>query len=142
MIGDAEVFTRRSLRSMEILRGMHDVTFEQWQLSAFDTDVYWARHELPHFAEVFAELKTKDVKLAKRVWPYLQHLLKWDAKITVDSTAATLCHAWYEQLYGWGYPGEEMRECCHDQPLKQLEALARAAENLQEQHGLLEGSLR
>ncbi|NOZ40974.1 MAG: penicillin acylase family protein, partial [Planctomycetes bacterium] len=135
MIGDAEQRRRRALRSLEILRAMNGVTFEQWQAAAFDTEVYWAKHELPQYAEYFQTLQQENPKLAKRVQPYLEHLLAWDAKITADSTAATLCHAWYEKLYGTGYPGEQLRERYLDQPAKQLEALALAAERLQAMHG-------
>ena len=135
MIGDAHQYRRRALRSLEILRAMNNVTFEQWQAAAFDTEVYWAKQELPHYAEHFQSLQRENPKLAKRIQPYLEHLLAWDARITVDSTAATLCHAWYEQLYGTGYPGEKVRERYLDKPTKQLEALARAAERLQAMHG-------
>ena len=138
MIGDAQAFTRRALRSAEMLRDMRDVSFDQWQQAAFDTDVYWARQELPRYAELLAELEesleAEDAALAKRVRPYLDHLLDWDVKISADSTAATLCHAWYEELYGRGYPGETIRETYRDQPAKQLEALIRAARRLQDLH--------
>lgn len=135
MIADAQTFTRRSLRSLELLREMNGVTFDQWQQAAFDTDVYWARKELPRYTKVLAELENDDPALAERVRPYLKHLLAWDAKITSDSTEAALCHAWYEQLYGWGYPGETMREIYVDESAKQLEALVQAAEGLEELHG-------
>jgi len=135
MIGDADQYRRRALRSLEILRTLDDVSFQQWQQLAFDTEVYWARQELPKFAEKFQTLEKNDPALANRVRPYLEHLLAWDAKITADSTAATLCHAWYEQLYGQGYPGETMREKYVDRPAEQLGALARAAERLQTMHG-------
>ncbi len=135
MVGDAERRTRRSLRSLEILRSMSDVTFEDWQQAAFDTEVYWARHELPEYGQHLEQVTHDDPQLARRVRPYLDHLLAWDARITVDSTAATLCHEWYEQLYGMTYPGEEMRSLYLDKPAKQLEALVRAAERLQGLHG-------
>ena len=135
MIGDADHRTLRSLRSLELLRGMSDVTFEDWQQAAFDTEVYWARHELPKYALQLEDLAHENPQLAKRMRPYLEHLLAWDARITADSTAATLCHAWYEQLYGFTYPGEELRRIYVDKPEKQLEALVRAADRLQSLHG-------
>ena len=128
MIGDADQYRRRALRSLEMLRAMDHVTFEQWQAAAFDTEVYWAKHELPAYAEYFKQLQREDPKSAKRIEPYLGHLLAWDARITLNSTAATLCHAWYEQLYGPGYPGEQLRVRYLGNPAQQLEALARAAE--------------
>lgn len=132
LIGDADQFRRRALRSLEILRAMNDISFEQWQAAAFDTQVYWAKQELPRYAEHLQSLSPAEVK---RVKQYLDHLLAWDAKISADSTAATLCHAWYEQLFGSGYPGEQMREDYVGKPEKQLAALARAAQRLQAMHG-------
>lgn len=135
MIGDADKQTRRSLRSLEMLRGASGLTFENFQQAAFDTEVYWARHELPKYASEVQQLTVIAPDLAKEVRPYLEHLLAWDARITPESTAATLCHAWYEQLYGLRYPGEEMLERYRDKPQEQLEALVRAAERLQRLHG-------
>jgi acyl-homoserine lactone acylase PvdQ len=135
MLGDAEARTRRALRSLELLRAMDRVTFDQWQQAAFDADVYWAHQELPRYAEQFQKLAKVDPELAERVGPYLKHLLDWDGRIAFESAAATLCHAWYEQLYGRGYPGETMRKAYRDRPDKQLEALAHAAERLQAMHG-------
>ena len=135
MIGDAKMYRRRALRSLEILRAMKEVTFEQWQTAAFDTEVYWAKTQLPRYAEHFQDLQRDDPKLAQTIEPYLEHLLAWDARITVDSTAASLCHAWYEQLYGAGYPGEKIREQFAGKPQKQLAALAKAAQRLQAMHG-------
>ncbi len=135
MVGDGDRQTRRSLRSLEILRGMSNCSLADFQQAAFDTEVYWARHELPNYARELQVLVTSNPELAARVKPYLDHLLAWDARITPKSTAATLCHAWYEQLYGMTYPGEVLREIYRDKPAKQLEALARAAERLQHLHG-------
>lgn len=135
MIRDAKVENRRALRSREILRGMQGATFEQWQQAAFDTQVYWAKHELPKFAEQLEELQQTNPQAARKVQPYLLHLLAWDARINHDSTAATLCHHWYEELYGRSYPGETLREKFRDNLEAQLLALVRAAERLQALHG-------
>ena len=118
-----------------MLRGMSDISFEDFQQAAFDTEVYWARHELPKYASELEQLSNDDPELAAKVRPYLDHLLAWDARISPDSTAATLCHAWYEQLYGMKYPGEEMLERYRDKPQAQFAALVRAAERLQRLHG-------
>lgn len=135
MVGTGERQTRRASRSLEILRGMSAVSFEDWQQAAFDTEVYWARHELPKYAKELEVLVNRDPDLAAKVRPYLDHLLAWDARITPDSTAAALCHEWYEQLYGTKYPGEEMRERYRDKPAEQLATLVRAAGRLQNLHG-------
>jgi acyl-homoserine-lactone acylase len=135
MAGDADHQTRRALRSLEILRGMSNVSFDDWQAAAFDTEVYWARHELPKYAHELEQLTNDDPEFAGKVRPYLEHLLSWDAKITAESTAATLYHAWYERLYGMRYPGETIRERFRDKPAEQLAALVRAAEHLQHLHG-------
>ncbi|QDS96793.1 penicillin acylase family protein [Adhaeretor mobilis] len=135
MIRDVGVRNRRALRSLEILRGMQSTTFDQWQAAAFDTQVYWAKHELPKYADHLEALKQTQPEQAQKVRPYLAHLLAWDARITHDSTAATLCHAWYEELYGQKYPGETLRKKFQDHPDLQLLALVRTAERLQAMHG-------
>ncbi|MCA9260008.1 MAG: penicillin acylase family protein [Planctomycetales bacterium] len=132
---DAQHFNRRSQRSLEILRGMHRATFEEWQAAAFDTEVYWARHELPRYAKALETLRHDQPALAAQVRPYLDHLLAWDGRITDESTAATLCHAWYEQLYGPGYPGETLLPSYEGDDAKQLAALGRAADRLYAMHG-------
>ncbi|MBA3483744.1 MAG: penicillin acylase family protein [Pirellulales bacterium] len=135
MVGDADVRNRRSLRSLELLRGVQKMTFDDWQKAAFDTEVYWARHELPKFAKELEQLKADDPRAAEEVKPYLDHLLAWDGRITAESTAATLCQAWYELLYGPNYPGETMREQFAGDAAAQLRALPRAAEALVDLHG-------
>jgi penicillin amidase len=132
---DGDDDKRRARRSREILRQMRDVTFEEFQDAAFDTKVYWAEHELPRFAEKLAAVERTDPLLAQRVGPLLKHLLEWNGKVEMDSTAASLCEAWYEILHGSDYPGETMRKEYEDQPAAQLEALVRAAKSLQSMHG-------
>jgi acyl-homoserine lactone acylase PvdQ len=135
MVGDADVRNRRSLRSLELLRGIQKATFDDWQKAAFDTEVYWARHELPKYANELEQLKADDPRAAEEVKPYLDHLLAWDGRITAESTAATLCQAWYELLYGPNYPGETLREQFAGDAAAQLRALPRAAESLVDLHG-------
>jgi acyl-homoserine-lactone acylase len=135
MIGDGEVRNRRSLRSLEMLRAMQQTSFDQWQKAAFDTEVYWARHELPEFAKALEQLQSEDPRAAEQIKPYLDHLLAWDGRITAASTQATLCHAWYELLHGGGYPGEALRPQFRGAPAAQLRALVSAAEGLVDLHG-------
>lgn len=135
MIEDRHDDKRRAKRSREILRDLADCTFEQMQELAFDRTVYWARHALPEYEEHFRSLQKTRPQLARRIEPYLDHLRAWDCRVTPQSTAATLCEAWYELMYGLDYPGEEMGDAYADNPLKQLEALAIAAEQLQRMHG-------
>jgi acyl-homoserine lactone acylase PvdQ len=135
MIGDANVRNRRSLRSLEMLRGMQGVDVAAFQRAAFDTEVYWARHELPRYAASLQKLKGGSPKLAAQVAPYLEHLLAWDGRVTAESTAATLCEAWYEHMYGGGYPGETMRPQYQASDAEQLKALVHAAETLESLHG-------
>jgi acyl-homoserine-lactone acylase len=135
MVGDGDVRNRRSLRSLELLRGMNKVDFAAWQQAAFDTEVYWARQELPRYAAALEKLKAESPQIAAQAAPYLDHLLAWDGRITAESTAATLCQAWYELLYGQGYPGEQMREQFRYNEAEQLKALVRSAEQLESLHG-------
>ena len=135
MIVDAQVYRRRALRSREILADMQNISFEHWQRAAFDGEVYWAREALPSYADHLIALEAEQPELARLARPLLEHLLEWDCQISEESTAATLCHAWYEQLFGPGYPGETMRELYKDRPAKQLEALVQTAQRLTEMHG-------
>ncbi len=135
MVEDKDDDKRRAKMSRQLLREMHGLTFEQLQKAVFDTTCYWAQHELPNYAKELKELKKTDLDLANEVQPYLDHLLAWNCKITYDSTAATLCTAWYEELYGAGYPGETMQVKYAADVSLQLQALIRAADNLERLHG-------
>ncbi len=132
---DADDDKRRAQRSRQVLDALHDATLEDIERAAFDTTVYWAQQELPKHAEQFKQLKTTDPALAAEVQPYLDHLLAWDCRITADSTAATLCDAWYTELYGHEYPGETLRRRYAKDPERQLRALVKAAGGLQSVHG-------
>ncbi len=135
MIEDRYDDKRRAKMSREILQGLADCTFERMQELAFDTTIYWARHKLPEYEKHFQVLQKTRPQLARRIEPYLNHLRAWDCRVTAQSTAATLCEAWYELLYGLDYPGERIGDAYRDNPAKQLEALAVAAEQLQRMHG-------
>ena len=135
MIEDKNEHKRRAKRSREMLRAMADLTFEDLEAAAFDTELYWAKHELPKYAEYFEEMKTTHPKLASQVEPFLKHLLDWDCRVTVDSTQASLCEAWYENLYGTEYPGEKLKPRFVDNPALQLKTLMLAAGQLSKMHG-------
>jgi acyl-homoserine lactone acylase PvdQ len=135
MVEDKHDDKRRAKRSREILGQLKNVTFDELQALAFDTKVYWAETELPVYAREFAGLKKSDPELARQVAPYIEHLLAWDYRSTLESTAATLCVVWYEELYGSDYPGEELRpQYVNDMP-RRFRALVRAASKLQSLYG-------
>jgi penicillin amidase len=136
MVEDADDDKRRAKISRQLLREMKSVTFEDVERAIFDTTVYWAQEELPKYAAKFEQLKSEDPKLAARVEPYLKHLLDWNYKVTADSTQATLCEAWYEELYGVSnYPGETLLAPFKDNMRAQFAALVDVAEKLQTRHG-------
>ena len=130
MVQDRHDDKRRSKVSRYLLRPLKDVTFEQWQGLAFDTTIYWALTELPKYRRKWEALRKTDARLAEEVEPYLKHLLDWDCRGGVDSTQATLCIEWYEQLYGLGYPAETMRRRYVGDAAAQLRALVKAARSL------------
>lgn len=135
MIEDADDDKRRAQRSRILLRDMHDVTFDELQAAAFDTQVLWAAEQLPVYRAAWESLQQSDPALARRVQPYLEHLWDWDCRITADSTQATLCTIWYEELYGYDYPGETLREQYVENYPEQFLALLRAAVRLQHRYG-------
>jgi acyl-homoserine-lactone acylase len=135
MVEDANEDKRRAKMSRQILREMESVTFDQLQATAYDTKLFWPQEQLPVYAHRFEKLQLSDPALAAKVEPYLKHLLDWDCRVTPESTQATLCEAWYEELYGMEYPAETLLPQYVDQPNRQFEALVAAASKLQSRHG-------
>ena len=130
MVEDRFDDKRRAKMSRLLLREMHDVTLQDWQRAAFDTTLYWPLTELPRLARELNTIKTTHPEIAAQAEPYLDHLLDWDCRVTLDSTQATLCLAWYEELYGTGYPAETLKSQFIEQPETKFTALARAAAKL------------
>lgn len=126
---------RRAKVSRLLLRQSHDMTFEDWQRLCFDTTLYWPLTEVPRLARRLPELRRDEPELAERVAPYFEHLQSWDCRGGVDSTQATLCVQWYEELYGRGYPVEQLRPRYRDEPLQMFAALVAAADKLQQSFG-------
>ncbi len=135
MVEDRYDDKRRAKVSRLLLREAKNLSFEDWQVLSFDTTVYWALTELPRYKRELARLQETDSSLAAEVEPYLSHLLDWDCKGTIESTQATLCIAWYEELYGFGYPAETLKPQFVSNVPKQLKALVTAAKKLETMFG-------
>ena len=125
----------RAKVSRMLLRDMDDVTFDDWQQSAFDTTMYWALMELPRYARRFEELQQRDPDRAAKAEPYFEHLLDWDCVCTLESTQATLCVAWYEELYGDVYRSERLQRKYIEDFDARFDALVTAAGKLEEMFG-------
>lgn len=108
MVEDKNVETRRAQRSRQILRAMHDATYEDWLAAATDCKVYWASTILPECKREFARLENEEPKLAEKLRPYCEHLFDWDYQGGLESTQATLCFAWYMELYQTGGLASDM----------------------------------
>lgn len=132
---DADDDKRRAKMSRQLLREMHQLTLDELAVKAFDTTVYWAQSELPAYQREFERLKSTQPRLAEQVEPYFRHLLEWDCQITPESTAATLCTRWYEELYGDNYPGETLLARYENDWPARFKALVRAALSLQRANG-------
>jgi acyl-homoserine-lactone acylase len=135
MVEDKNDDKRRSKVSRMLLRAMHDVTFDDWKVSAFDTTLYWPLTHLPGLSRELKALEQSNSPLAAKARPYLEHLLDWDCRSSVDSTQTTLCVQWYEELYGRGYPMETLKAEFIAEPSRKFEALATAAGKLQAFYG-------
>jgi penicillin amidase len=135
MVQDRHDDKRRAKRSREMLSAAKDLTFDELQRWAFDTTLYWAKHELPEYARQLKLLEQQDTALAARVSPYLRHLLDWDCRTTHASTQATLCVAWYDELYGTDYPGETLKPRYEQSMPLRFRALVQAAAELQALYG-------
>ncbi len=135
MVEDRFDDKRRAKMSRWLLREANDLTFDKLEKLAFDTHVYWALTEFPRFERKFGRLQESDPGLAAQVEPYLKHLLDWDCIGTLESTQATLCVAWYEELYGFGYPAETLKPRFVSNEAEQFKALITAAKKLNAMFG-------
>jgi acyl-homoserine-lactone acylase len=134
MVEDADVDMRRSKMSRLILNDAHDLTFEDWSALAYDTRMYWPMTEIPKLAADYEALKTNQPQLAAEVAECWEHLQSWDFRSSIESTQTTLVVAWYEQLYGFGYPAETLKSEFADRQSWFL-ALKNAADKLNGLHG-------
>ncbi len=135
MVGEKHDDKRRAKVSRMLLRDLEDVTFDDWQRLTFDTKMYWPLVELPKYERQYKKLQETDPEAAKKVAPYIEHLLDWDCRCTVDSTQATLCLAWYEELYGDMYRSENMQRKYVENPDKRFDALVIGADKIKETFG-------
>ncbi|MBI1785571.1 penicillin acylase family protein, partial [Candidatus Sumerlaeota bacterium] len=126
---------RRAKMSRHLLRGAHDMTFEDWQKLALDTTLYWPMNELPRYKERFEELKKTDPDMAAKVEPYLNFLLDWDCKSTNESAQTTLCVEWYNQMYDGFYPAENFKKVYQNDWKMRFDALLISAEKLKRSYG-------
>ncbi len=137
MAEEAGLDTTRAKISRMLLRDMKDVTLDQWTAFGMDQRFYWALTNLPDFQRQLNELRDSEPELFERVKPYLDHLMDWDGVGGLESTQATLCFYWYQQMYGGKMlaPRRPMLPKYMADPKARLEALADAAEKLQKAHG-------
>lgn len=126
---------RRAVVSRYLLRQAEKFTFKDWQRLAFDTTMYWPMTEVPKYARVLEDVRASDPALAAKVQPLIEHLRDWDFQNSVDCTQSTLAMQWYEQLYGRGYPVEDLKPEFKQSPAARLSALVTAAEKLESMFG-------
>lgn len=135
MVEDKYDDKRRAKMSRYLLRNAEKLTFKSWSGLAYDTTLYWPMTELPRYAKRFEALKATHAELAAQVQPFIEHLLDWDCVATVDSTQTMLAVQWYEQLYGRGYPVEDLKaEYVADIPAR-FQALVDAAKLIETTYG-------
>ncbi len=130
MVEDKDDDKRRAKMSRYLLRNAEDVSFEDWQKLVYDTTLYWPMTELPRYQRLLEGVQEVNPELAAKVAPYLNHVLDWDYRSTLESTQTTLAVEWYEQMYGRGYPVETMKAEFVNDPEARLGALVTAADNL------------
>jgi len=135
LVEDADVDMRRSKMSRLILKEAQDLTYSDWQQLAYDTRLYWAMTEIPSLQKDFKRLQQKDRQLADEVEEYFQHLADWDFQASIESTQTTLTVAWYEELYGFGYPAETLKKEYAGDRMTWFRALKKAADKLKGLHG-------
>lgn len=134
MVRDWDVDKRRSKLAREVLSAADDVTFDWYQKLCFDSTLYWPKTEKAKWQRDFSALKRAEPLLAAKIEPYLNALVHWDGKADKQSEVALLCISWYEELYGTSQ-SEKIKSEYRGKPEKQLLALAKVAQQLQELHG-------
>jgi acyl-homoserine lactone acylase PvdQ len=135
MLEDGDVDMRRSKMSRLLLAKTAKLTFDELQALAYDTTLYWALTELPKLKQDAERLQEANPALAREVAPLMEHLLDWDCKSSLESTQTTLCVAWYEELYGFGYPAETLRPEYAADRLTWFAALKKASRKLSSLYG-------
>jgi acyl-homoserine-lactone acylase len=135
MLEDSNFDSRRSQMSRLLLGKAAGLTFDQLQHLAYDTTLYWAMTEIPKLKADFVRLQMQNPALANNVAAYFTHLQDWNFKSSLESTQTTLCLAWYEELYGFGYPAETLKAEYAADRLTWFLALRRAGEKLSSLHG-------
>jgi acyl-homoserine lactone acylase PvdQ len=134
MVGESNVDTRRAKMSRLLLRNMKDTTFAEWCKAGFDLTVYWPMEVLPSYKRGLEELKQTDPELAAKVEPYFQHLFDWDYQGGNDSTQATLCWAWYTELYEMKPEGKMQQKYISD-PKARFSSILNAVTKLKVLYG-------
>jgi acyl-homoserine-lactone acylase len=135
MLEDADVDMRRSKMSRLLLGKATGLKLKHLEDLAYDSTLYWPLTELPKLREDYLRLQITNPALAAEVLPYFTHLLDWDCKSTLESTQTTLCIAWYEELYSFGYPAETLKPGYAADRLTWFEALERAAKKVKSLYG-------
>ncbi|MBX9656209.1 penicillin acylase family protein [bacterium] len=135
MVIDKDSDKRRSKMSRMLLREAKDLTLDQFESLGFDTHMYWAINELPRLKLEFARIEKSKPELAAKAKPYFDHFNGWNCEVTADCDRSPLCAQWYEELYGFGYPVEDLKAPYKENPDLKFEALINAAKKLTENYG-------
>ena len=135
MLEDHDVDMRRAKMSRRLLQPATGLTFAALQKLAYDTTLYWPLTEIPALKDDFARLRTTNPTLAAAVGPAFAHLQDWDCRSSLESTQTTLCLAWYEELYGFGYPAETLKPEYRADRLSWFVALDKATKKLARLYG-------
>ena len=109
MLEDADKDLRRSKMSRWILSQAKHLTFDDLQTLAFDSRLYWAMTEIPALQDEFRVLGRTNAGLAAEISECWRHLSEWDYRSSVECTRTAVVVAWYEELFGVGYPAETLK---------------------------------
>ncbi len=141
-------YNPRAERSREVLEANRRMTLQDAMGLALDTVVDGAQRYQAALAAA-AEANAED-PLVEKIRRPLQILLAWDGRLEADSAAATLFDAWARAARADLSPQEQAiirkgDSLSAEKQKKMLEALGRAAGELQQKHGSIEvpwGKLR
>ena len=134
LLEDADKDLRRSKMSRWILSRAEDLSFDDLQQLAFDSRLYWAMTEIPALQQGFQQLQKSQPALAADISECWTHLSSWDFRSSIDCTRTALTVAWYEELYGFGYPAETLKPA-YQQRSTWFDALRKAKQHLSRLYG-------
>ncbi|HIE27452.1 TPA: hypothetical protein EYP66_09215 [Candidatus Poribacteria bacterium] len=121
-----EGMNMRAERARQILEADDSITLEEFKRMAFDNYVLLAERAKPDLIKAFSDLPETEKQKYPKVAEAIDIIEEWDNEASKDSIAMSIFHYW-AQIY--------RSTVKRDEPLKAIESLKKAIDELERQHG-------